>query len=604
MPASAIKTPQTASRVTFGEMHPSKIHQSTAKSIGSSSSHPVNNVSRSPLSKPTVVGITQETPSKSRPSLPKHLNSPTFDFSFERPDSDLSVEGQKIMDSVREEAARIKAQMLEERVKQDHQDGETDQLYGVEGRKVAKPKGKSGRFSDVHNQEFKKMDSIANHASTWKSKTQETMTPSLKRSPSKAGLDETTTPKSITKSKSLRSLHFNAGDRENSSPSKRAKLEYGEDASTARPVSRDIDGSLKKTPTSTYLTSNLPSAVTTPTKASLARSASVKDLKESKVPLLCRTSSTKTLGRANVTMPKTEGSNKYAASLSRFSGSMKSILHRAPPKYSDDPRKVAAGMHQPLPTANFTLDKDLPSLASSPSKAVPQIQQSLTIKRVNFSDSAATGHPKLTTSLSTSKIPNFHNANSAQSQAQYSAPSSPRVDREAKVAYPLLATSPNITTRRPFAKPTTPGDFTFRADQSIEFSPTSVSSPGGTTIRVVRPSGFPTPMPGAFDVMPSIPHGMSNKKRKHDIDESEEVAEVAKLSREQDETGEDEDGCEPRAKKQRMHIASPSVQARETNQSPLKRRFGTGASGGSKIPRKAGMSLARLTALARPKERR
>ena len=605
MPAPAIQTPQTASRIAFGEMHPSKIHQSTTKSIGALSSHPVNDVSQVSPSKPTVGAVTQDTPSKSRPSLPSYINSSTFDFNFERPDSELSVEAQKIMDSVREEAAKIKAQMLKERVKQSNQDGETYQLYALGGQKFAKPKGKRGRFSDVHNQDFKKMDSIANHASILKSKMEDNMTPSLKRSPSKAGLDEAGTPSSMSKSRSMRSLCFNTGDRqENSSPGKRVKHQRGDDASTARPVSRDMNDSLKNTPTSTHFTSKLPSAVTTPTRASLARSASVKDMKASMIPSLHRSASSKTLGHVDVDMPKTEGSNKYAASLSRFSGSMKSILHQAQPKFSDDPRKVAAGTHLPLPKAKFTLEKDLPCLPSSPLKENAQIQESPTIKRVDFSDSAASGHPRLTTSPSMSKIPKLHTAVSAQTQAQGSAPSTSNIDPEEKVAYPLLATSPNITTRRPLPKSTTPGDFTFRAHQTIQFSPNKVSSPCGSTIRVVRPSGFPTPVPGTFDVMPSIPHGMSNKKRKHDFDESRDVAEAAKPSEEVGGPRDDQDDGQPRAKKQRMHLASSSVHAKETNQSPLKRRFGTGISGGSKIPRKGAMSLARLSALARPKERR
>ena len=605
MPASPIKTPKTASRLTFGETHLSKIQQSTTSSVGALSCHPVTNVSDSFPSKPTVAGDTQDTPSKSRPFLPKHMNSPTFDFSFERPESDLSVEAQKIMDNVREEAAKIKAQMLEERAKQEHEDGVTDQLYGVGARKIAKPKGKGGRFSDVHNQEFEKMDSIADHASTWKSKIQGSLTPSLKRSPSKAGLEEAHTLKSMTESKSMRSLHFSASDRlEDSSPGKRAKRRHGDDASTARPMSRDAYENLPKTPTSSYLTSNLPSAVTTPTKASLARSASVRDMRSSNVPSLCRTASTKTLGRANLNMPKTEGSNKYTASLSRFSGSMKSILYRAQQKYSDDPEKVATGTHLPSLKTNLATEKDLPSLPSSPSKDIAEIYQSPTIKRVTFSESTATGNPKLPASPSMSKIPKPRNANTAQPHTQKSAPSPPAFDPNAKVAYPLIATSPNITTRRPLPKPTSPGDFTFRAEQTINFSPSKVSSPGSTTIRVVRPSGLPTPMPGVFDVMPSIPHGMTNKKRKHDVDENEDVAEAANPGAEQHGPGEDEDEGQPRAKKRRMHIASPSVQAKENNQSPLKRRFGTVASAGSRIPKKGGMSLARLSALARPKERR
>ncbi|MDI1486764.1 MAG: hypothetical protein OHK93_006025, partial [Ramalina farinacea] len=166
-------------------MHPSKVQLSTvkpsqiAKPVGS---HPSNDLPRSPSK------IAMATPSK-RPSTSPRTSS-TFDFSFEKPESDLSSEARKIMDSVREEAAKIKAQMMAEQKKQQTSDEEAKQLFGVGGRQIKKAKGRSGRFSDLHRQEFKKMDSIANHASTWKNKLQGTSETSLKRSPSKAALDE------------------------------------------------------------------------------------------------------------------------------------------------------------------------------------------------------------------------------------------------------------------------------------------------------------------------------------------------------------------------------------------------------------------------------
>ena len=308
-------------------------------------------------SKPTFVASPQQTPSKSMGALPSKMTSPTFDFSFERPESDLSAEAQKIMDNVWEEAAKIKAQMIEERNKQEHKDGETNQLYGVGGRKIAKPKGKSGRYSDVHKQEFKKMDSIASHASVWKNKF-EANTSSLKRSPSKAGLDEHLGK--LPRSKSFKNFAqpISSDRLENTSPGKRAKQNRYDDTSAARPVSRDTDEELDsahKTSAKARPQFGLPSAVTTPTKASLARSASVKSMKVSMIPSLSRSASTKALG--SPVAPKTEGSNKYLSSLSRF-GSMKSILHRSQPKFSDDPMKVAAGTHLPLPQSKVTHQKE------------------------------------------------------------------------------------------------------------------------------------------------------------------------------------------------------------------------------------------------------
>lgn len=290
---SGIKTPQTASRVhaTLGEMHPSKVHQSTSK--------PPEGSMTAPAAK--VFGQSPEkgTPTKSKGSLPSHMSSPGFDFSFTRPESDLSAEAQKIMDSVREEAARIKAQMQAERDKQENKDGEADQLYGVGGRKIAKPKGKSGRYSDVHKQQFSKMDSIANHASTWKTKFQPNAT-SLKRSNSKAGLDEPEAEKKLPRSTSTKSLRavVDTGRLENTASGKRMKKSRDDDTSNTRPVSRDGDAAPASPAKAPVSSSHLPSAVTTPTKASLARSASVKSMKTSMIPSLSRSASTKTLKTA------------------------------------------------------------------------------------------------------------------------------------------------------------------------------------------------------------------------------------------------------------------------------------------------------------------
>ncbi len=575
------------------EMHPSKVHQSTVKpsaprqGFGSIFSRIIGSPS-----KPTLTALTQETPSKSKGSQPDKMTSPTFDFSFERPESDLSLEAQKIMDSVREEAAKIKAQMIEERSKQEHKDGEADQLYGVGGRKIAKPKGKSGRYSDVHKQEFKKMDSIAGHASVWKNKV-EANASSLKRSPSKAGFDEPLGK--LPRSKSFKTLGQQASsDRlENTSPGKRAKQNRYDDTSSARPVSRDTDleiESIHTTSAKLQSRSGLPSAVTTPTKASLARSVSVKSLKTSMIPSLSRSASTKTL--TSPVAPKTEGSNKYLSSLSRF-GSMKSILHRSQPKFSNDPTKVAAGTHLPLPQGKLDLEKDLPSLPGTPSVG---LHRSPTMKRVGFTPTTMSQHDLAANSPSPSKIPTPH-------PSHQSHPGGDIVKATDPISYPDLGNSPNITTRTKIPKASTPGDFTFRSEKTMDFnttSPTTVTSPG-STIRHVRPSGISTPLP-AFKSLPSIPHGMSNKKRRRaeSDTEAEDEENVDPMAVAVDEVDDDQ----PKAKRQRMNGSQEKM---ANTSSPLKRR-----AAGSKIPKlggakekgKMGISLGRLNMLARPKDRR
>lgn len=494
------------------------------------------------------------------------------------------------MDSVREEAAKIKTQMIVERSKQEHKDGETDHLYGVGGRKIAKPKGKSGRYSDVHRQEFKKMDSIAGHASVWKNKV-EANASSLKRSPSKAGLDEPLGK--LPRSKSFKSLgqQISSDRLENTSPGKRAKHNRYDDASSARPVSRDTDSELENTQTTSAKArpqSGLPSAVTTPTKASLARSVSVKSMKTSMIPSLSRSASTKTLG--SPVAPKTEGSNKYLSSLSRF-GSMKSILHRSQPKFSNDPTKVAAGTHLPLPQSNLDLEKELPSLPGSPSVG---LHRSPTMKRVGFTPNTKSQHDLVANSPSPSKIPTphpYHQSQPSDDTPVYSVP----------VSYPDLGNSPNITTRTKILKPSTPGEFTFRSEKTMDFntaSPTTVTSPG-STIRHVRPSGISTSL-STFRSLPSIPHGMSNKKRgRVESDtEAEDEENVAPMATD----GIDDD--QPKAKKQRMN---GSQEKTADAPSPSKRRAAESRIpqlGGAKEKGRKGISLGRLNMLARPKERR
>ena len=607
LPSSAMKTPHTISRIPFSEMHPSKVHSSTIKdSTGENHGQTMG----TPQSSIKKVGsqIADNTPSRHTSSPSKNLSSPTFDFTFDRPDSDLSAEAQKIMDSVREEAAKIKAQMMRERDKQQQKDGEAGTMQGFALRKIANPKGKAGRFSDVHKQEFQKMDSIANHVSTWKTKMNDDAQ-CLKGSPSKAGLEEST-PKSLPRSKSMRSLRFGGYDKteHTSSPGKRMRREYSDDASTARPGSRDANESMPNTPAKAHVPSKLPSAVSTPTKASLARSASVKNMKTSMIPL-SRSSSTRTLG--NLTMPKSEGGHKYLASLSRF-GSVKSILQRSPSKQSEDKKVDTAPIQSP---SKMNIDKELPTLPDNPAKVGSCTP---TTKRVDFAQGS---NNKLTVSPTRSQLPTPRLYHPSPNQP-FSSPTPSKFKPDDPVIYPLLASSPNITTRRhvanvskePAGTTTIPGDFTFRTEQTIKFSPDKPLQPKAkpvNTIRQVRPSGLPTPLAStsSFEAigLPAIPHGINNKKRKH-VDEEDDSSDLA-FRVPATEARSDEE-MQRAAKKQRVDPLSSisPVKLGEVNQtSPLKRRFGLRGGttpGGSKTGSKTGISLGRLHVLSRPKERK
>lgn len=628
--SSELKTPQTATRKYAGlqEMHPTKVHQSTTRpqtmDLGLRSDG-VSGSMTAASAKPLVSATEKATPAKSRGSLPSHMSSPGFDFNFHRPESELSEDAQKIMEGVREQAARIKARMQEERDKQQLEDGETDRLYNATGRKIAKAKGKSGRFSDAHKKQFKKMDSIANHASTWKNSVR-TATTSLKRSGSKAGLDEPPQVQGLPKSVSSKSLRSIDTDRlENTASGKRTKRNVGDDTSTNRPTPQDPNTE-KKTVLPTPSTSNarLPIAITTPTKASLARALSVKSSKSSMIPSLSRSNSTKTLASP----AKSEGSNKYKSSLAKF-GNVKSILSRHQPKFSDDPQKIAAGTHLPIPHGDIglvksplgeiDLNKELPNI---PGAFPASEERGPPVKRVVFTPSTKAPEDAASVSPSKTSTPKPQNRS-----LDPNIPSDP-------VNYPSLVNSPNITHRHTKARetpsasaspskpvgtpsPLKPTDFTFTSPRTLDFGvPASVSKLkfGTSTIRQVRPSGITTPLSPFLNTgLPPIAHGMANKKRKHADSDDEDLENVDPATtvlqtqeRKMHEDEEQEEG--PRAKKVKMMGSS---ERKADGRSPQKKLN----AGSSRIPKLDGtstpkgkgkgvLSRARLNMLARPKERR
>lgn len=147
--------------------------------------------------------------------------SPNFRFTFARDGpKELSAAAQALLAETEEEAAKVRAEMIASMPKVPESD-----LESAAGRKLAKPKGKAGRFSDVHMAAFKKMDSIANHPSAWrmdpnrkkpattavqagfsKIEAEPPAARSLKRSPSKAELDSDSAANSLKRAPSKAEL--------------------------------------------------------------------------------------------------------------------------------------------------------------------------------------------------------------------------------------------------------------------------------------------------------------------------------------------------------------------------------------------------------------
>ncbi|KAL4984227.1 hypothetical protein BDW68DRAFT_167398 [Aspergillus falconensis] len=344
---SPAKTPTTSlTRPTHYEMHPSKVHQSTTKYPDSGLILGFN-----PLKKDAQGNVVKEDPTQSTPSKTNaspastFYGTPAFEFKFSCQDSELSDEAKKLMESVREDVARIKANMVNEKANAAAEASQTTE------RKIAKPKGKAGRFSDVHMAEFKKMDSIAGHASAFRATPGrfQPVQKTLKRTNSKARLDEPESQKSPARTMSKAS--------DPSTPSaKRVK----QDKAAATPQSRLPKSAISRA------RSSIRSSLLTPTRASLARqSGSLKLPRTSMIPSLVRSPLSKPAEAPST--PRTEFNPRFKSNIPTLSG-LKSILRPHQPLFSKDPSKIAAGTHQAAP--DFTPDLLLqPSRESSPAAA-------------------------------------------------------------------------------------------------------------------------------------------------------------------------------------------------------------------------------------------
>jgi hypothetical protein len=218
-PTGTAQTPRDGTPIqpTVQEMHPQKYQMSTAK----------------PLDEARWLGFSsnktsQQTPTKTPRASQNIMDSaPDFSFTFQRPTLNLSPQARALMEETRGEAAKIRIEM---QATQKGQPLASDVL----GRKIATPAGKVSRFSDVHMKAFKKMDSIADHPSAFRTKDNRplgtNMPSALKRSPSKAELER---PSSSSSSTSL-PRPSSRGNLE-AGPAKRVKRAADDDAATSRP---------------------------------------------------------------------------------------------------------------------------------------------------------------------------------------------------------------------------------------------------------------------------------------------------------------------------------------------------------------------------------
>ncbi|KAJ5294706.1 hypothetical protein PENANT_c014G07941 [Penicillium antarcticum] len=468
-------TSVTAARPPREEMHPSKVHQSTTKRADSGLILGFNPIKKDADGRIIKQDVIDNTPTKSKASpATSQFGTPGFEFKFSSQENDLSDQAKKLMESVRGDVARIKAQMVHDKSKQDAED------HG--DRKIAMPKGRAGRFSDVHMAEFKKMDSIAGHASAFRATPGrfQPVTKSLKRSKSKAQLDE---PESQSSSPSRPAAKASALPTPvPAAAAKRVKHNKIEDTSSRRgsekPAEKPADKPMEKPETPRRPAGPRPrpgarNSLMTPTRASLARTTatSIKAPRTSMIPSLKLSPVAKTI--ASPRTPRTDFNPRLKGNLPTLSN-LRSILRRRQPLFSRDPAQIASGTHVAVPDFKTNSLFAAPPADLTDSAPTPSPK-----KHVEFTPTVKSRHELAQDSPSPSKVPSVKQRSTSTD-----------------VFYPVL---PTLT-----------------PEKNSAISAAVNDSPSVSSIRRVRPSNGveqTASVPEIPVVAHGIAHGIGNKKR-------------------------------------------------------------------------------------------
>ncbi|KAL1961304.1 hypothetical protein VTO42DRAFT_32 [Malbranchea cinnamomea] len=536
-----VKTPNTCGlpKPSLEEMHPSKVQKSTSKNPDPSLVLGFRPIEAGPKAAGDFNPALANTPSKKRSSFkPDEMESLNFEFKFSCEDTKLSDEARKLMENIREDAARIKAQMIMEKNEQKYTHGEAERAVG--DRKIAKPKGKASRFSEAHMAQFKKMDSIAGHPSSFRARPDYVPpgTKSLKRTISKARLDE---PEKSQQTKPTvkpnATATFTASTA--SSAVKCRKETTQDDVSKRRPLAKDDKAANRTDPKIARPSSGI---IKTPKKPTVSQATSLKPPNTTKIPTISRSPSLKSTQPPRT--PQTDFRTKRQNGTPNLEN-LKSILRRRQPLFSNDPVKIAAGTHLPPPTPD--------AANTSPSASLK--------KHVDFSASTKERHRL---------------SNESPSTLPVAAEENPLAD---DVVYPTLP---------PFTPP--------HNSQDTAFS--NLSSP---TIRQVSLSEKPVRRL-TMTKHPAIPHGILNKKRHRDTEDEDLKTKGNNGDRVENERSIKRVKVNPAATPSKIRTPSP-VKPRKLPQTTPRRGVDT-TSSVSSVPRKPGLSLSRLNFLSQPKIRR
>ncbi|KAL1974097.1 hypothetical protein VTN31DRAFT_5657 [Thermomyces dupontii] len=480
-----VKTPPVGdARPAHSEMHPSKVRQSTSRQPDSGlvlGFKPMRRDSNGNIIKETAA---TDTPSKVNGSPAGSLISPKFDFQFD--ESQLSEEARKLMESVRGDVARIKAQMILDRNEQKRKEAEAGDSQ-EQARKIATPRS---RFSEAHRKEFAKMPSILTHWSLIRSKVAQSkaVENSLKRKISKADLDDPPAQTSPSKTPT--------------DGAKRVKRSDTDDASATRPRP-DESSSPKKSAIPKPKIAARSSTLMTPTKASSARAVSAKPSRTSMIPSL-KTSPSR------IPTPRPPQSERVKKTVSSTSP-LKSILRPHRPLFSTDPEKLAAGTHVAPPTG-FNPDIDLSGAPSASFEPPPTPSPK---KRVEFSPSTKSC---------------FDIAQETPSPARFT--SLPADDNSSDVVYPSLPSIPSEEEDKTAGTPTIrrvrESDSEDKRPQNLPAVLHGLSNKKrlkeGVTARSSIADKPKSPVraaarSGLFTNTPSTPQGTINKKRRREDDD-------------------------------------------------------------------------------------
>ena len=457
-----------------------------------------------PVKKSISFFTTENTPTKVGEPLPSSIN-PDFEFKFKRQSIELSPEAQKIMVESKEEATKIRSQIVQDK-------GTFLPKKLFTDRKFAKPKAKVGRFSDAHMLEFKKMDSIANHPSSFRTDPKRVPHTTLKRSRSKADLDRPEQPALSMATASAVMHHIIPA----STPAKRIKGS-GSECFTAKTATMDNSPAPSSSPSAKrYNTERIKSYIGRPKGTArlstpmrngrLPRSNSVKPIRMSMAPSFIHSEPRTSLFPAPLSIatksPETPKVNQKPVlslkSPSVNSPAVKSILRRPQILYSDDPRKIAAGTHLAFPGG--TLD---PNLRQNIAPATAPVR-----KHVDFTKSI-----KEKAERDEKKGANWSIFKEAEMGEAKHVPDMEQVNYPAPITYPTLRSpdephkSSSPTCRKD--PKVTSGDFTFRAGSPLKFdtSRDSNNRPIRETMDSVHPTVHPEPI--------------SAKRKMEDVDESD-----------------------------------------------------------------------------------